>query len=174
MGGCVGGARAIGVLYMEKDVEYLDTWPPHAPETRLSVDKSDKKNTLLIPSESSSLSATTSSGSSPQAKRFKHDLAVSCDRGGLTDCIIKYSFEEKSSVDLEQQLSTEELHIVRCDYSVSADALLARWWKMMMSKRSAAGHMTRTAGPAEEERVEFIAKSNAAPQTQLYHISRYI
>ena len=86
--------------------EYLDTWPPlHAPETRPRVDNSDN---VLIPSESSSLSATTSSsGSPPQAKRLKHDLALSCDRGGLTDCI----FEEKSSVDLEQQLSPEELHV---------------------------------------------------------------
>ena len=152
-------------------MDYLDAWPPrHAPETRLRVDNSDN---LLIPSESSSFSATTSSGSPPpQPKRVKHDLAWLCD-GGLTDCSgDERSFEEKSSADLEQQLSPEELHIVRCDYSVSADALLARWWKMM---RSAAGHMTGTAGPAEEEslRVTFIAKSNAAPQTQLYHIARY-
>ena len=156
-------------------MEYLDTWPPplHAPETRPRprVDNSDN---VLIPSESSSHSATTSSGSPPQPKRFKHNLALSCDRGGLTDCTIKYSFEEKSSVDLEQQFSPEELHIVRCDYSVSADALLARWWKMMTSKRSAAGHITGTADPVEEERVEFITKSNAAPQTQLYHIARYM
>ena len=106
-------------------MEYLDAWPPpqgHAPETRLRVEKSD---ILLILSESSSLSAnTSSSGSPPQAKRLKHDLALSCDcGGGLTDCI----FKEKSSVDLEQRLSPEELRIVRCDYSVSADALLAQW-----------------------------------------------
>ena len=155
-------------------MEYLDAWPPpRVPETRLRIDKSDN---LLIPSESRShYTTTSSSGSPPQPKKLKHGLTWSCD-GGLTDCSGgEHSFDEKSSVNLEQQLSPEELHIVRCDYSVSAYALLARWWKMVISaKRSAAGHMTGTAGPAEEERVDFIAKLNAAPQTQLYHISRYM
>ena len=44
----------------------------------------------------------------------------------------------------------------------------------MISKKSVAGNMAGIAGPAEEERVEFIAKSNAAPQSQLYHIARYM
>jgi hypothetical protein len=137
---------------MEKDVvEYLDAWPP--PENRLRVENSDN---LLLPSESSSLSATISSGSPPPLKRLKHELASPCGGGPDSESsnwIEKHSFGEKFSVNLQQQLSPEELHIVHCDYSMSApDALLARWWKMMMSQRSAAGHMTETAGPAEEER----------------------
>jgi hypothetical protein len=157
---------------MEKDVvEYLDAWPP--PENRLRVENSDN---LLLPSESSSLSATISSGSPPPLKRLKYEPASPCGGGPdseSSNCIEKHSFGEKFCVNLQKQLSREDLHIVHCDYSVSADALLARWWKMTMSQRSAADHMTGTAGPAEEERVVFIIKSNAGPQTQVYHISRY-
>ena len=49
----------------------------------------------------------------------------------------------------------EELHIVHYDYSVSADALLAQWWKIVMSKRSV-GLVSGTGLPAKEERVVLV------------------
>ena len=151
-------------------MEYLSAWPP--PESRPRLENSEN---LLTAPEESSFSATIASGSPPPLKRFKYELG--CDRTVSFDsvssrCSEKYSFEEEF-VDLQQRLSPEELRIVECDYSVSADALLARWWKMMSTKST--GHMSGVGlAPAEEEeRVMSMIKSNAGPQTQLYHISRY-
>ena len=142
------------------EVEYLSAWPP-------------AENRPGVASEANSLSATIASGSPPAQKRFKHELAR-CDRRLDSSCSGSDSFGELSAVELQKQLSPEELHIVHCDYSVSADALLARWWKIMMSKRSA-DYMAGMGLLAEEEekRVVFIIKSNAGAQTQLHHISRY-
>ena len=145
-------------------MEYLSAWPP--PESRPR-----RENSENAAFKESSLSATIASESPPPLKRFKYDSEPSC-------CSDKYSFGEEF-VDLQRQLSPEELRIVECDYSVSADALLARWWKMIsMSMRSSGLHMSGAGlGPAEEEeeekRVVSMIKSNAEPQTQLYHISRY-
>ena len=114
------------------EVEYLSAWPP-------------AENT----SEANSLSATIASGSPPAQKRFKYEL-TRCDRRLDSSCSGSDFFGELSAVELQKQLSPEELHIVHCDYSVSADALLARWWKIMMSKRSA-DYVAGTGLLAEEE-----------------------
>ena len=135
-------------------MEYLSAWPP--PESRPRLENSEN---LLTAFEESSFSATIASGSPPPLKRFKYEQG--------------YSLGEEF-VDLQQRLSPEELRIVECDYSVSADGLLARWWKMMSTK--SAGHISGAGlGPAEEEeeRIVSMIKSNTGPQTQLYHISRY-
>ena len=138
-------------------MEYLSVWPP--PESRPRLENSENAF------KESSLSATIASGSPPLLKRFKYDSEPSD----------KYSFGEEF-VDLQQQLSPEELCIVECDYSVSADALLARWWKMMSTKsagHTASGAVLGLAEKEEEERIVSMIMSNAGPQTQLYHISRY-
>ena len=153
---------------MEEDAEYLTAWPPPGNGPKL-----DNSENLSTATEVSSLSDTIASGSSPPLKRFKYEHITGVS---LARPLNPESNCSKNSagfcVELQQQLSPEELRdIVQCDYSVSADALLARWWKIVMSKK-AAGHLCE-ARPAEEERVACIVNSNAGPQTKLYHISRY-
>ena len=154
---------------MEEDAEYLTAWPPPGNGPRL--DNSEELSTAI---EVSSLSDTIASGSPPPLKRFKYEHIAGVS---LARPLNSQSSCSKNSagfcVELQQQLSPEELHdIVQCDYSVSADALLARWWKIVMSKK--ATDRPLVARPtAEEERVVLIINSNAGPQTKLYHISRY-
>ena len=92
----------------------MHAWPP-------------AENRPRVASEVSSLSATKATGSPPPLKRFKHELSW-CDRGLYSEssCCSESFGEEFSAVEM---LSPEELHIVHCDYSVLADALLAQWWE---------------------------------------------
>ena len=143
--------------WMEGAVEYLSEWPPPASSTRPNGD--------LLAAEVSSLSAATiPSESPPSPKRIKHELeyGVRLDESSCTD------EADSHGEELEHQLSLAELHTVHCHYSVLADALLARWWKMM----SKSEHTSQS--ESHDQRVVAIIKSNAEPQTQLYHISRYL
>lgn len=148
---------------METDgVEYLLEWPP-------PVSSSARVEEDQLASEVNSLSATNPSAGSPPTKRLKYAVEHGASEGQRLD---KSSCSEKGSPrkELQQQLSLEEMHIVQCDGSVLADALLARWWKMASKKLE---HNVSWIDANEEERVVPLIKSNAArPQTQLYHISR--
>lgn len=68
---------------------------------------------------------------------------------------------------LERKLTSEEIRIVHSHYSVSADVLLARWWKVT-SLLVTEDYISTL----DEESIVSVIKSNAGPQTQLYHISR--
>ena len=119
------------------------------------------------------------SGAPPPPKRLQNDLehsetsSAEKQLGQLwPSChICENSFGEEVK---QQQLSPEELHIVHCDCSASADALLARWWKMAASRKCSEGHVSscRTGLAEKEERIMSMIKSNAGLQSQLYHIAR--
>ena len=146
---------------MEEDVEYLSTWPPPA---RL-------EEAPLVSELNSQPATIVSAVSLPPPKRFKHELEYEAsERLGLDKSTCCHSENgSPAREELQQQLSPEELHIVHCDCSVSADALLARWWKMASKKSE---HNVPWVD-AQEERVVSVIKSSATgPQTQLYHISR--
>ena len=144
---------------MECVIEYLSVWPP--PE-------SSKLKESPLAAEVSSLSDTIpSEPRSPPPKRLKHEL-----EGGADELTLDKSScpdETDSHVEeLEHRLSVEELHIVHCHFSVSGDALVARWWKTTSKSEH---RMAQS--ESRDQRVVSVIKSNAGPQTQLYHISRY-
>ena len=139
---------------MEGVVEYLSTWPP--PESSIN------NKGALCSAELSSLSANICL-ESPPPKRLRYELEHEAD--GRVESL-NFSEDDSYVEELQHQLSLEELHTVHCHYSVSADALLARWWKVTSK-------LEHTSASHDERVVSLNIKSNVGPQTQLYHISRY-
>ena len=72
-----------------------------------------------------------------------------------------------TSIELEHKLTPEEMRIVRSHHSVTADVLLARWWKTVSTLAAdCASDFT------EENNILSVIRSNIGPQSQLFNISR--
>ena len=154
---------------MERKVEFLASWPP--PESSSSLEGNPWKAKAFFSSD-------TNSSEAPPSKRLKRQSEAQLSTGKLKlDQSSKFNHNASCEEELEQKLSADELHIVRCHHSVTVDALLARWWKMVALRESqmvlVQAAATEQIVQAKEEKVMSLIKANSGPQTQLYHISRY-
>ena len=144
---------------MDNDVEYLSEWPP----SEGSIE------TVRV-----AVGTACTSLSPPPSKRQKHELqnvefAEMKHKSRLSES--GHSNTVLSSEELRQRLSSEEIRIVHSHHSISADALLARWWKIT-AKAEHGNLSTYTTDYQHNETIVSVIKSNAGPQTQLFHISR--
>ena len=156
-------------------MEYLSEWPP----------PSEIDSGTTGPLESISNTCGDSEIALPSCKRPKLELSNGASvYAKKHDEIGRESLKSKGTIipsDQEegevlssnqlQGLSSEEIHIAHSQHSVKADILLARWWKAVGSKLDISADSAANSG---EENILSLIKSNTGPQSQLYHISRYL
>lgn len=159
---------------MEYEVEYLTEWPP--PKDDHCVSR--LKDTATEDPPASAANQTTTFPPSKRPKREPQSVQTeqrkSTHNAALTGAgwkkdSLAEAVEDKSE-DQKLHLSRDELHLVRSHYSVTADVLLARWWK---TKSSSSPPTLSGLSGCDEEGILSAVHSNNGPQSQIYHISRY-
>lgn len=170
---------AIEIMESDTVVEYVSEWPPRSKETTQSssVDKTEQSiSTNTSPPSTKRLKLVEASSSyacveclhrNETTRQYKLNKDNSIQ---LTCCLVEPVEMRSECEKILQKLSSDEISIVNSDYTLSSDVLLARWWKMTLKMGGSADLEANT----QEQRVLSLIKSNTAPQSQLYHISRYI
>ena len=133
---------------MEGEVEYLSEWPP-APQGSACV----------VDASSSSVEISPPSSKRPKSKwDTPTESMTPFDSAPPTEAV-----DPATSMELEHRLTSEEMRIVHSHHSITADVLLARWWKTTS---------TLATDCASDEKIVSVIRSNVGPQSQLYNISR--
>ena len=149
-------------------IQYVSEWPP--PED--SHTSQEKDTTVQDPTDS-----TVDWSASPPTKRRKHEpseqynFLPSSTATACTNAVPRRKrenvtqFAKERIEELKLRLSPDELRLVHTHYSISADVLLARWWKMGRERE-------RCSEDSSNEVILSAIKSTSEPQSQIYHISR--